>query len=157
SLAASRRRACPSSTLVFDSRLNATGGFGYTFRILPGLRPRRIMPRILSALLLLTLAPLATADDKINFDRDVLPLLSDKCFQCHGREEKARKAKLRLDRKEDAFASGGIVAGKGADSELVKRITSTDPAEMMPPPKANKKLTPAQIANLKKWVDQGAE
>jgi hypothetical protein len=115
------------------------------------------MPRFLSASLLLALAQPVTADDKVNFDRDVLPLLSDRCFQCHGPDEQARKAKLRLDRKEDALGSGVIVAGKAAESELVKRITSTDPAEVMPPPKANKNLTPAQIATLKRWVEQGAE
>src|SRR4029453_4649717 len=84
---------------------------------------------------------------------DVLPILSDNCFACHGPDEKARKAKWRLDVKTDTAA---IVPGKSADSELIRRVLSADAAEVMPPPKTNKKLTAAQIATLKKWVDDGA-
>jgi hypothetical protein len=87
----------------------------------------------------------------------VLPVLSDNCFKCHGPDEKARKADLRLDTAEDALRKGGpIVPGKSAASELVKRIESTDPTEVMPPPRTNKKLKPEQVAALKKWIDAGA-
>jgi hypothetical protein len=97
------------------------------------------------------------AQDKVDFARDVLPILSDACFKCHGPDEKARKGDLRLDTKEEALAKDGpIVPGKSADSRLVERITSEDAELVMPPPKANKKLKPEQVATLKKWIDQGA-
>jgi hypothetical protein len=104
-------------------------------------------------------APVAPvlAQDKVDFARDVLPVLSDACFKCHGPDEKARKGDLRLDTKEDALAKDGpIVPGKSAESRLIERIVSTDPDAVMPPPKSNKKLKPEQIAVLKKWIDQGA-
>jgi hypothetical protein len=108
-------------------------------------------------ILLLSVVNPAIGQEKIDFARDVLPILSDNCFRCHGPDEKARKADLRLDRKEDALRSNSpvIVAGKSSTSELIKRIVSTDPDEVMPPPRANKKLTSAQIAVLEKWIDQG--
>ena len=99
----------------------------------------------------------AFTQEKVDFARDVLPILSDTCFACHGPDEKARKADLRLDTKEDALRKDGpVVPGKSAASRLVERIESADPTEVMPPPKSNKKLKPAQIAVLKKWIDQGA-
>jgi mono/diheme cytochrome c family protein len=98
------------------------------------------------------------AQDKVDFARDVLPVLSNNCFKCHGPDEKARKADLRFDTKGDALRKGGpIVPGKSAESELVRRIESADPQEVMPPPKTNKKLKPEQIAVLKKWIDEGAQ
>jgi hypothetical protein len=112
---------------------------------------------------LLSLAALAAfncsalAEEKVDFARDVLPILSDACFKCHGPDEKARRADLRLDTKADALDKNGpIVPGKSADSRLIERIVSADPDEVMPPPKSNKKLKPEQIATLKKWIDQGA-
>src|SRR5262245_4682394 len=102
------------------------------------------------------LAPLASAASRaavpaapaVDFSRQVRPILSENCFACHGPDEKARKAKLRLDTKEGAFAalrSGGhaLVAGKPAASGLLARITSVEPSELMPPAKSGKKLTPA--------------
>jgi mono/diheme cytochrome c family protein len=100
----------------------------------------------------------AFAQDKVDFARDVLPILSDACFKCHGPDAGSRKADLRLDTKADALAKGGpIVPGKSADSALIQRIVSDDPSEVMPPPKANKKLTAKQIDTLKKWIDGGAQ
>jgi mono/diheme cytochrome c family protein len=98
---------------------------------------------------------------KIDFRRQILPILADNCFACHGPDEKQRKSKLRLDTKEGAFGklkSGGfaVVPGKPAASELVERITSAEPSEVMPPPKSGKQLTPELIALLKRWVEQGA-
>ncbi len=116
------------------------------------------MVRTLS-LLLFVVAPLRAAD--VDFSRDVLPVLSDNCFHCHGPDEKARKAKLRFDTKEGAFrvrdGQAVIVPGKSGDSELIRRLTTHDAEELMPPPKANRKLTKAQIETLTKWVDQGAK
>src|ERR1041385_406431 len=97
----------------------------------------------------------------IDFDRDIQPVFSDHCYQCHGPDENARKAKLRLDIKEGAFRLRNgktvIVPGKSRESELVRRITSTDPDEQMPQPEANKRLTPHQIDCLKQWIDAGAK
>src|SRR5712691_8006616 len=107
------------------------------------------------------LCPAASAGGTVDFTRDIRPILSDNCYQCHGPDEKARKAKLRLDTREGAFRVKDdktiVIPGKSAESELIRRVTNTDPDEVMPPPKSNRKLTPAQIDLLKRWVDQGAK
>ncbi len=112
----------------------------------------------LVALLAAFLPGTAVADGpaKVDFAREVLPILSDNCFACHGPDAKARKADLRLDTKDDAHASGSIVPGKSAESELYRRITSADPDEVMPPAKATKQLTAQQKEIVKRWIDQGA-
>ncbi|HEY3902060.1 MAG TPA: PSD1 and planctomycete cytochrome C domain-containing protein [Chthoniobacter sp.] len=96
------------------------------------------------------------------FNRDIRPILSDKCFYCHGPDEKKREAKLRLDVAESAYAehdSGrAIVPGKPEDSELLNRILSHDKDDMMPPPKAKKPPVSAeQVATLRRWIEQGAK
>ncbi len=97
----------------------------------------------------------------VNFSRDIHPIFSDNCFQCHGPDEKARKAKFRLDTKEGAFrlkdGKTVIVPGKSAESELFRRITTGDPDDLMPPPESNHKLTPKQIDLIKVWIDEGAK
>src|SRR5437879_5380342 len=102
-----------------------------------------------------------SAKAKVVFDRDIRPIFSDNCYQCHGPDEKARKAKLRFDTKEGAFrvkdGKTVIVPGKTAESELVRRVTSSDPEEVMPPPKSNRKLTASQIGLLRRWVEEGAK
>src|SRR5205085_3558077 len=102
----------------------------------------------------------ASSSAQVDYGRDILPILSDNCYHCHGPDEKARKAKLRLDMKEGAFRTKDgvtvIVPGNSKKSELVRRITSSDPDDLMPPPKSNRKLTPKQIDLLTRWVDQGA-
>ena len=99
-----------------------------------------------------------TVEPPVRFSRDILPILSDNCFHCHGPDEKARKAKLRLDTQEGAFRKTDpiLVAGKSSESELIKRIITKDPDDLMPPLKSNRKLTAQQIELLKRWVDQGA-
>ena len=99
----------------------------------------------------------ASAQTAVDFSRDVLPILSENCFPCHGPDAKTRKADLRLDVKEGALRTKDpvIVPGKSGESELILRITSTDRDEVMPPPKSGKKLTRDQIELLKKWIDQG--
>jgi hypothetical protein len=105
---------------------------------------------------LLALAPSTLwAQPKVQFDRDVRPVLADHCFACHGPDDKARKADLRLDRRDDALAV--IDLKKPAASELVRRITTTEKSDRMPPEKFGKPLTPAQVETLKAWVAQGAE
>ncbi len=104
----------------------------------------------------------ASAPDKVSFNRDIKPLLSDRCFKCHGPDEKSREAKLRLDIPEGAFKKledGMFVIQPGnlAKSELVRRITAKDPDDRMPPVKSKLSLNAAEIALLKRWVEQGAE
>ena len=98
---------------------------------------------------------------RIDFARDVRPILSDNCFLCHGPAEDSREADLRLDDRESATMDRGdyaaIVPGDVASSELIQRITSAESHEAMPPPDSGKSLTPAQIDVLRRWIDQGAE
>ncbi len=98
------------------------------------------------------------AAESIRFNRDIAPILSNNCFFCHGPDKNKRKADLRLDTKAGLFGKleEGIpvVPGDLANSLIVQRITSKDPEEMMPPPKANKRLLPAQVDMLKQWVAQ---
>ena len=106
-------------------------------------------------------APPAATLDKIDYNRDIRPILSENCYACHGPDSNKRKAGLRLDRKEDAFkklesGSVPIVAGNLASSELYKRIISTDDDERMPSVKSGKKLSAAQIDLLKRWIERGA-
>jgi len=105
----------------------------------------------------LTLAPNARAAEpgKIDFNRDVRPILSNNCFACHGPDEKVRKADLRLDTHKGATESA-IVPGKPETSELLKRVVTTDRDIAMPPPKSGKKLTPREIQILKQWIQEGA-
>ncbi len=94
---------------------------------------------------------------KIEFNRDVRPILSDNCFYCHGPDASHRKAKLRLDVREVAVERGAIAPGQPAESELVALIRSADPEEMMPPPDSHKKLSARDKAVLERWIAQGAE
>ncbi len=99
---------------------------------------------------------------RIDFARQVRPILSENCFRCHGPDHEERKAKLRLDIKEGAFGklrSGGraIVPGNSKKSELIARITAAEISERMPPAKINKHLSPQQIDLLRQWIDQGAD
>ncbi|MDX2299383.1 MAG: PSD1 and planctomycete cytochrome C domain-containing protein [Xanthomonadaceae bacterium] len=96
------------------------------------------------------------AQSPIDFNRDVRPILSDKCFFCHGPDDKHREADLRLDQAPKPGAKSVIVAGKPQDSELIRRILTTDPDEQMPPAKSGKKLSAAEIATLRRWVEQDA-
>ncbi len=95
-------------------------------------------------------APKDTA--RLDFNRDVRPILSDACFACHGPDARKRKGDLRLDTEQ---GRGVVVPGKPAESELFRRITATDLRQMMPPPKAGRKLSAAQVAVLKRWIEEG--
>ncbi len=101
------------------------------------------------------------ADDSVSYSRDIRPILSGKCFYCHGPDEEVREADLRLDSFEAAtqgdMESAAIVPGKSSHSELVRRILSDDPDEQMPPPASNKSLTQEQKLLLQSWIDSGAK
>src|SRR3979409_1186322 len=89
--------------------------------------------------------------DAIDFNRDIRPILSENCFQCHGPDKNKRKAKLRLDQREVALALGALVPGQPEDSEMIYRINAADPDDRMPPVDSNRHLTDAQKAILKRW------
>ena len=93
----------------------------------------------------------------ISFASDVRPILSDHCFACHGPDEHAREADLRLDLREEAVESGAIVPGSAEESELMLRISSDDVDQRMPPPHINKDLTDAEIETIRLWLEDGAQ
>lgn len=101
--------------------------------------------------------------DSVDFNRDVRRILSENCFRCHGPDAKESKGKqsLRLDVRESALASLGdgrhaIVPGKPEASEMIRRITSSDADDVMPPPETGKKISRTELAVLKQWIQQGA-
>lgn len=101
---------------------------------------------------------LSAAPAKVKFNRDVRPILSDKCFFCHGPDSKKREADLRLDMRDEALAAKAFVPGKAEASELIQRILTTDADDHMPPAKSKLgDLTAAETAILKQWIDEGAE
>lgn len=114
--------------------------------------------RVLCVLLSFSSALSAAA---IDFSRDIQPILSDKCYFCHGPDAKERKGDLRLDVEKDAKAvKDGVAAirpGKSHESSLIERIFSSDPDEVMPTPKSNRTLTDTQKQLLKQWIDEGAK
>jgi len=114
------------------------------------------------AVCLFAASAVAAVPEKVLFNQHVRPILSGNCFYCHGPDPKHREADLRLDNRDGATADLGgyaaIVPGKPDQSALIKRITSTDPDEQMPPPASKKPhLTGEQIAILRRWIEQGAD
>ncbi len=102
--------------------------------------------------------------DKVDFNLHIRPILSDRCFKCHGPDANQREAGLRLDIADSAYAAlkdnpsaHVIVRGDPMASELYRRISSTDTSELMPPPSSNLALTAFEIALIEKWIKQGAE
>lgn len=106
--------------------------------------------------MILLVAMPVRAEPPIDFNRNVRPILSDKCVFCHGPDDKHREADLRLDQAPTAGAKRVVVPGKPNDSELIRRITSTDPDEQMPPAKSGKTLSAVEVATLRRWIEQGA-
>ena len=100
---------------------------------------------------------LASTAQGVDFTKDVRPILMANCVKCHGPDSIHRKADLRLDQREPAMKSGTIVPGKPDESEFVRRVLSTDEADVMPPPGSHKSLTNEQKEILRNWVAQGAD
>lgn len=98
----------------------------------------------------------ASTTTRVEFNRDIRPILAENCFACHGPDSASRKADLRLDRREVAIEMGAVVPGKPDESELVKRLTVTDEDKVMPPPSARKTLTAGQKKLLTDWIAAGA-
>ncbi len=110
---------------------------------------------------LLALAVVAAARAAVpDYNRDVRPILSENCFQCHGQDPAKREAELRLDRRAEAIevrdGIAAIVPGRPAESELLRRLTSREPSEQMPPPESHKRVTAAEAEVLRRWIEGGA-
>src|SRR5436190_5386207 len=125
----------------------------------------RLTALTLSAACLLATAFAASAKkqsvtEPVDFSSQIRPIISSKCFSCHGPDESSRKARLRLDLRDEAIkdhkGTRAIVPGDAASSELVRRITATDPDDKMPPPKTGRTLSAVEIDLLKRWIQQGA-
>lgn len=115
------------------------------------------LPRLLAVVSFVILASSSVeAAGKVEFNRDIRPILSENCFHCHGPDKTTRKARLRLDERESAVNRKAIVPGKPDESELIARILSSEENEVMPPPKAHKTLTAPQKALLRQWIQEGA-
>jgi len=110
------------------------------------------------SLLLFSLSVLSAED--IRFNRDIRPILSENCFFCHGQDPKHREADLRLDQRDEAIKDNdgvfAIIPGHPEKSEILKRMVSHDADDQMPPPESNRKVTPAQIELIRRWIAQGA-
>lgn len=99
----------------------------------------------------------AVADERLSFNRDVRPILSENCFYCHGPDAAHRQADLRLDLRDEALTAKAFVPGKPDESPLLQRIHATADDEVMPPPKSNKSLTAREKEILRRWIAEGAE
>jgi len=111
--------------------------------------------------LLLWLAPAAAVAATVSFNRDVLPILAEHCFACHGPDEAGRKGGLQIHAREAALAkrkSGGqvIVPGQAAQSLLIQRVLTVDEEEVMPPPESGPRLTEREVGILQQWIEDGA-
>ncbi len=132
--------------------------------------PRRLVPW-LAGLLVACLAPPtgqspaaeaeAPLPQRVEFNRDIRPILADRCWHCHGPDSAARRGDLRLDRQEHAHADRGgyrvVAPGDISGSELARRIRSPDPDLRMPPPDQPRQLVPREIALLERWIEQGGD
>src|SRR5438876_931921 len=103
------------------------------------------------------------AAEKLQFNRDIRPILSDRCFKCHGPDKAARKSGLRLDIAEEAYAERkkshkhAIVPGKPDQSLVCRKIFSTDKDDIMPPPESNLSLSAPEKEKLRRWIAEGAQ
>ncbi|HEV3115546.1 MAG TPA: DUF1549 domain-containing protein, partial [Gemmataceae bacterium] len=107
-----------------------------------------------TALIMSCLSAQAGNQGTVSFNRDIRPILSNNCYQCHGPDDKQRKADLRLDTEEGI--AGVVTRGKPDESELIARITAADAAQRMPPRKTGKKLTAQEVELFTRWVKEGA-
>ncbi len=124
------------------------------------MRSPRSPQMVLCVVMYLLAGGVLSAQDQVSFSRDVQPILSEYCYTCHGPDQKARQADLRLDTRDGAFlVHDGIEVIKPGDpdsSELIRRLITTDPEAVMPPPSTKHPLSAPQIETLKRWVTQGA-
>ncbi|REJ68251.1 MAG: DUF1549 domain-containing protein [Planctomycetota bacterium] len=114
------------------------------------------MALLLATLVSATALSASAAADEIDFGRDIQPILAEKCALCHGPDEAGREADLRIDVRDSAVAAAAIVPGDPDSSELMVRILSEDPDEVMPPPDQQKPITAAERELLRRWIEEGA-
>jgi hypothetical protein len=116
------------------------------------------MKRQISLLLFLLIACSTTArsEERIQFNRDIRPILAENCFHCHGPDGSHREGELRLDVRDDAVRMLAIIPGDATKSHLMERVLTSDESELMPPPKSNKTLTTKEKETLKRWIEEGA-
>src|SRR5689334_15188289 len=118
------------------------------------------MRAIFFVALVVTTAPTCSAAQEVEFNRDIRPILSDKCYTCHGPDKANRKSLLRFDTEAGAKVDLGgrfaIVAGDTAKSEMIRRITAESKAVRMPPSYSGTSLTAREIEIFKRWIEQGA-
>lgn len=107
--------------------------------------------------LMLSFSGLAIGAEKLGYNQHIRPILSDKCFQCHGPDPAKRGGDLRLDVREEAILAKAIVPGDPKSSELIARIHEKDPENVMPPPESPRQLTSAERELLERWIKEGAE
>lgn len=128
--------------------------------------PQRITRSVLLSVLLAMAATAVFGADEtqaakgkaVDFSRDIRPILSDRCFFCHGPDANRREADLRLDLRDDAVAAGAIVPGKPEESPFIERLVHADPDEVMPPPKTKMpRFTDAEVDLFRRWIADGAE
>lgn len=114
----------------------------------------RLRALLLSAL---SCASYAAAEERLHFNRDIRPILADKCFYCHGQDANKRQGDLRLDDRDAALKAKAFVPRNTRASTLIKRINSTDADTQMPPPDSNRSLSADQKKLLERWIEEGAE
>lgn len=129
---------------------DGNGGIALTTRI-----TSKGVARRLAVWVVVFVGAAAGAQDRVNFTRQIQPLLSENCYYCHGPDADHRKGDLRLDTADGAAAV--LSPGKPNDSELLRRLLATNDSERMPPPNSNRRLTPEQVDLVKRWIEQGAE
>ena len=112
---------------------------------------------LFSSAMVAVAAVAARAEQPLDFNRDVRPILSENCFYCHGQDGQKREADLRLDYRQAAIDAGAIVPGEPGASTLLERIHSTDHDVLMPPPDSNRRLSAEQKKILDRWIKDGAE
>ncbi|MEC7696090.1 MAG: DUF1553 domain-containing protein [Planctomycetota bacterium] len=117
----------------------------------------RLAVMIPAAAFPLAVALAETHPEPLEYNRDIRPILSDKCFSCHGADSASREAGLRLDERDNAIEMGAIAAGDLEGSEMVARIETDDPDIIMPPPETKKALSTTEKELLKRWINEGAE
>src|ERR1700677_1511827 len=121
----------------------------------------RLAPFLSLSALVLAVGSSAAAPpvERVEYNRDVRPILADHCFACHGPDKNTRKAGLRLDNAADATAkrdgSQAVAPGKPEASEILKRLTAEEPSQRMPPAKFSKPVSDKQLAILRRWIEQG--
>lgn len=128
--------------------------FRFIFRHLLG--PNPLGPCLLAMLSGWFACP-AHGSEPVKYDRDVRPIFADLCFACHGTDEHAREADLRLDQSDSALEHSAIVPGDASASEVIARITSDDPDLVMPPPETKKTVSAEQKETLIRWINEGGE